>query len=149
MASLRGIAYGFDRGAYYSKHTARGGNNRQVVLLDTAQRLCRCCVAGKYNQVTPLCKKVLHTLAGKFIDHIERARAVGCARIIAKIQVVVLRQQFLYFTINCEPAIARIEDSYGAGCLCLVAHCILLQFRPILNFRVPFQLPHRPLESLL
>ena len=49
-------------------------------------------VAGQYDQRASLFEKMFDGFESESVDELERARAVWCARIVAKIQIVVLRQ---------------------------------------------------------
>jgi hypothetical protein len=120
VTAQRNIAYNFGCGAYYTKHPAMRRYNRQVDLLYRAQSLCRSGVAGKDNQMATLREEVLHTLTGKLVHHIERAGTIGGAGVVAKIEIVVLRQQALYLTIYCETTVARVENTYRAGYLIFI-----------------------------
>ena len=87
---------------------------RQVVLLNAAQRLCRCSVTTQDNQRTAHREKFPNSLPSVLVDHIERASSIGSTRIIAQVQIVVLGHQLADAFKDGQSAITRIEYSNGA-----------------------------------
>ena len=85
------------------------------MLLDGAQGLGRGGVAAKDDEMAPHLKESLHGLARKLVDHVEGTWAIGCAGVVAQVEVVVLGKQLAYAVKDGETAVAAIEDADGAG----------------------------------
>ena len=115
VARLGERANDLGRGPDDAQHAPVGVYARQVVLLYCAQRLGRCRVASQYDEVAPELKQPYHGLARELVDDVERARPVWRARIVAKVKIVVARQQLAYSVQYGKPAVTRVEYAYGAG----------------------------------
>ena len=92
VARLGQIAYRLCRWADYAQYAARRVEHGQVALLYGAQSLCRCGVASEYHEMATHGEQLEHGLPCELVDHFKRARAIGCAGVVAEIHVVVLRQ---------------------------------------------------------
>ena len=84
-------------------------------VLDGAQGLRRGGVARQDHQGTAPVEKLLHGLERELVDHVERARAIWSAGIVAQIQVIILRKQLAYLAENRQTAVAGIENAYLHG----------------------------------
>ena len=91
VARLRNRTYALGRGTYHAEHAACGVEHGQVVLLYGTQSLGRGRVAGQDDKVAAHREQFYHGLARKLVHHVERARPVGGACVVAEVQVVVLR----------------------------------------------------------
>jgi len=105
----------FDGGADDAEDATARVDFGQVNLLDGAQSLGGCCVAGQDDQRTALFKQGTDGLGGETIDHLEGARAVRGSGIVAQIEEVVFRQAVAEVRQDGEPAVAGVEDANGTG----------------------------------
>ena len=128
MAAASELADDFGSGADDAQHSARGCRgvvegrtgtipSRQIVLLDAAQGLCRGSVAAQDDQLAAHGEEFLDGLARELIDDIERPRTVGCAGIVAQIQIVVLWQLVADAVKDGQSAVAGVEDANGSHLL--------------------------------
>ena len=99
-----------------AEHTPLGIPLWQIMLLDRAQRFCRCGVTAKDHQLTAHLEELLYGLTREFIDDIKRARAIRSSCVVAKIDIIVLRQQLSDAMQYGQSAIAGIKNAYGARC---------------------------------
>lgn len=106
VARQRQPAYAFGRGADYAKHAARGVDARQVVLLDGAQGLGRRRVAGYDDQAAAHREQPPDGFEREAVDHVERARPVRSAGVVAKVDVVILRQEAAHLVEDGQSAVA-------------------------------------------
>ena len=113
VARQRQAAYALGRGAYHAEHAARGVEPRQVVLLYGAQGLGRGCVAGQYDEAAAQREEFGDGFARELVNHVERARAVGGAGVVAEVDVVVLGQQAAHLVEYGEAAVAGVEHADG------------------------------------
>ena len=81
-----------DRGPNDPEHPPVRAGSGQIALLDAAQRLGRSGVAGDDHQRTASLEERLHALERESKHDFERAIAVGRARIVTEVDVVVIRQ---------------------------------------------------------
>jgi hypothetical protein len=86
------IADDLARGAHNAQHAPPLSYFRQIYLLNGTQSLCRRGVAGKRHQRAALLKKPFYALQSVFVNGVETARTIGRARIVAEINIIVLRQ---------------------------------------------------------
>lgn len=70
------------RRTYDAEYTVIRGKYRKISLLDGAQCLGRCGIAGKYDQWTAFTEQSLHSLQGKLIHYLETAGSVWSTRIV-------------------------------------------------------------------
>ena len=106
VARQRQPAYAFGRGADYAKHAARGVDARQVVLLDGAQGLGRRRVAGYDDQAAAHREQPPDGFEREAVDHVERARPVRSAGVVAQVDVVILRQEAAHLVEDGQSAVA-------------------------------------------
>lgn len=65
----------------------------QIFLLNGAQSFGRSGVATQDDELATHLKKLDDGLPRELINHLERAGAIGSTRVVAQIDVVVLRQE--------------------------------------------------------
>ena len=112
MAIAAYLAHLLYCGPYYPQHTAVGVDAGQVVLLYGAKSLGRCGVACHNHQPASLPEQVFHSLQGEVVHQLKRAAAIGCAGIVAQIQIVVLRQQRFDVAQHSQTSVTRVEYTY-------------------------------------
>ena len=76
--------------AYDAQDTPLRVPQWQVVLLDTAQGLCRGGVAAEDDEMAAHLEESFDGLSRELVDDVEGTWSVGCTGIIAEVQVVVL-----------------------------------------------------------
>lgn len=113
MPRLGVIAESLDRGADDTQHTAmpQWVNSWQVNLLDGAQSLGRCGITSQDDKIGAHGEELIDRLERKTIYHIERAGAVRSARIVAEVDIIVVREHLAHRAENGQSAIAGIKKS--------------------------------------
>lgn len=115
VARFRYLTDFFDGRADDAEHATSGvGADREVVLLNAAQGFGRGGVASENHERAAALKEGFYGLKGEGVDHIEAAIAIGCARIVAQIEVVIPGQAGAQIFENGEPAVAGVEHANGA-----------------------------------
>ena len=92
VAAAGELAYDLGRGADDAQDAALGVPLGQVVLLNGAQGLGRGGVASQNDEGTTLLEEVANGLLGIIIYKFVRARTVRRARVVAQIDIVILRK---------------------------------------------------------
>lgn len=85
----------------------------QIILLNAAQRFCRCGVTGQNNKRTVLPKQPLYTLQGVTVHCFKAAGTVRRPGIVAEVEIVILRQCIHQRTQHGKAAITGIENTNG------------------------------------
>ena len=94
VAGCGEIAYLLHGWADNTQHPAIGVDAGEVTLLNGAQRLGRGSVARKYHELAALIEQVLDRLQRELVNELIGAVAVGCSRIVAQEDVVILWKHF-------------------------------------------------------
>ena len=115
MRRLGQMAHALGCGSHHAQDAAVGVEHGKVVLLDGAERLCRCGVARQDYQMATHGKELSHALLRKLIDAFKGTASVWCAGIVTQIQIVISGHQTSDFPKHGEAAIAGIEHADGAG----------------------------------
>ena len=113
MAAAREATDILCRGTDDAEHASLRIERRQIALLYGAQSLGRSGVTTENHKMASHGEKLQHGLTGELIDHLERARTVRRAGVVAKIHVVVGRQQLADTMKYGEPSVSGIEHSDG------------------------------------
>ena len=103
-------SYSLDRGTYDPQHPSARIHFGEIVLLDSAQSLCRSRVARQNNESAPFFEQCVNRLEREAIDNVERARAVGRTCVVAQEYVVVFRQHLTNAAKYGQSAIPAVED---------------------------------------
>ena len=111
MAALCNMSDTFCRRTYNSEHSSLGVYTRKVVLLYSAQCLCRCRIAGYNHEVATKVKEFHYGLSRKLIYYIKRAWSVWCSCIVAEIQIIVLRHELPHLMKYCQTSVTRVKHS--------------------------------------
>lgn len=106
MVGAGELSHDFGCGAYDSKHTVVGGIRRKVLLLDGAEGLGGSGVAPQNDQRASQGEELLNRLEGELIHHVEGTCAVWGTRVVAKVDVVILRHPLAYAVKNGQTSIA-------------------------------------------
>lgn len=96
----------FNRGTNDPQHAARGVKKREITLLDVAKRLGTGRVAGKDDQRAPHGKQLAHGLERELVNDVEGAIAIRGTSIVAKVDIVIVRQAADYVIKNGKSAVA-------------------------------------------
>ena len=106
MAGVGEAAHHLHRGADDAQHAALAAEAGEVVLLNGAEGFGRSGVAGQDDEFATAVEEGGDGFKGVAIDHIERARTIGGSCVVAKVEVVVLREEFANLPQNGQAAIA-------------------------------------------
>ena len=80
-------------------------------LLDRAECLGTGSIACKDDEIAALLVQEIDCLEGVFVNDIKRACSVGCTRIVAQIEVIVLGKMLANFVENGQSAVAAIKNT--------------------------------------
>lgn len=123
VAAFGECADNFGCGTNYSEYPARRCQMGQVVLLDRAERLGACGVAGEDYKVTSAAEEELDALKSVAVDGLEGEVAVRGARVIAKEDVIVEGKSPADVTQDGESSEAGVENADGTGSKRLGGYC--------------------------
>ena len=106
VAREREMAHRFDGGAYHSQHAAGGVEACEVYFLNGFECFGRGGVAGQYDEMAAVAEERLDGLERVAVDDFEGMAAVGGARVVAQIDLVVLGEQLSDLPQVSQPAVA-------------------------------------------
>ena len=111
VAGARQRADSFHRRANHTEHAPIGGQAGEILLLNGAERFGRRSVARQNDEFAASREEFLHRLEGVAIHHVEGARTVGSARVVAEVKVVVVGQSVADLSQNGQASVAGIKNA--------------------------------------
>ena len=100
----------FNRWTYDSQHTTGRIQLRQIALLNSTQGFRRSRITGQNNQLATFGEQLHHSLPGKPVYYLKRARPIRSPGIVAEVNIIVVRHCLTDLIKYGKSSIAGIKD---------------------------------------